>query len=114
MTIVEIFAHVLDLGGTLIFAVSGALAAVNRRLDLFDISVLSFGAGNVGGITRDVLIGAVPLTALAEVSSVLVSVLAGLVTFFDYAGVDRLRSPVLLFDAAGLAFFAVACAHKPL
>jgi uncharacterized membrane protein YeiH len=42
----------------------------------------------------------------------LVSILAGLVTFFWYAGVDRLRSPVLLFDAAGLSFFAVAGTQK--
>jgi uncharacterized membrane protein YeiH len=42
----------------------------------------------------------------------LVSVLAGLITFFSYAGVDRLRSPVLLFDAVGLSFFAVAGAQK--
>jgi len=42
----------------------------------------------------------------------LVSVLAGVITFFLYAGVDKLRTPVLLFDAAGLSFFAVAGAHK--
>lgn len=111
---IEIFAHVLDLGGTFVFAISGALAAVNRRLDLFGILVLAFVAGNVGGITRDVLIGAVPPAAVASVSYLLVSVLAGLLTFFAYAGVDRLRNPVLLFDAVGLAFFAVAGAHKAL
>src|SRR5208337_1244232 len=42
----------------------------------------------------------------------LVSVLAGFITFFWYAGVDKLRSPVLLFDAVGLSFFAVAGAQK--
>lgn len=78
MTTVEIFAHILDLKGTFAFAISGALAAANRRLDLFGILVLSFVAGNVGGITRDVLIGAVPPAALADVSCVLVSLLAGL------------------------------------
>ena len=114
MTGIEIFAHVLDLGGTFVFAISGAVAAVNRRLDLFGILVLAFVAGNVGGITRDVLIGAVPPAALADVRYLLVSVLAGLITFFAYAGVERLRSPVLLSDAVGLAFFAVAGAHKAL
>jgi uncharacterized membrane protein YeiH len=109
---VETFVHVLDLGGTFVFAISGAVAAVNRRLDIFGIAVLSFVAGNFGGIGRDLLIGAVPPAALTDVRYLLVSVLAGLITFFLYAGVDRLRSPVLWFDAAGLSFFAVAGAQK--
>lgn len=106
------FVNILDLGGTFVFAISGALAAVNRRLDIFGILVLSFVAGNVGGITRDVLIGAVPPAALSNERYLLASVIAGLITFFSYAGVDRLRSPVLYFDAVGLSFFAVAGAQK--
>jgi uncharacterized membrane protein YeiH len=112
MIAVETFVHILDLGGTFVFAISGAVAAVNRRLDIFGILVLSFVTGNFGGITRDLLIGAVPPAALTDGRYLLVSVLAGLITFFWYAGVDRLRSPVLLFDAAGLSFFAVAGAQK--
>jgi len=95
--------RILDLVGTFVFAISGAVAAVNGRLDIFGILVLSFVAGNFGGIGRDVLIGAVPPGALTDVRYLLVSVLAGVITFFRYAGVDRLRNPVLLFDAAGLS-----------
>jgi uncharacterized membrane protein YeiH len=109
---IETFVQILDLGGTFVFAISGAVAAVNRRLDIFGILVLSFVAGNVGGITRDVLIGAVPPAALSNERYLLASVIAGLITFFSYAGVDRLRSPVLYFDAVGLSFFAVAGAQK--
>ena len=112
MTTVDTFVKVLDLGGTFVFAISGAVAAVNRRLDIFGILVLSFVAGNFGGISRDVLIGAVPPAALIDGRYLLVSILAGLITFFSYAGVDRLRNPVLWFDAVGLAFFAVAGAQK--
>lgn len=112
MISIETLVHILDLGGTFVFAISGALAAVNRRLDIFGILVLSFVAGNVGGITRDVLIGAIPPAALSDEQYLLASVVAGLITFFSYAGVDRLRAPVLLFDAVGLAFFAVAGAQK--
>lgn len=112
MITIEAFVHILDLGGTFVFAISGAVAAVNRRLDIFGILVLSFVAGNFGGITRDLLIGAVPPAALTDGRYLLVSVLAGLVTFFSYAGVDRLRTPVLIFDAVGLSFFAVAGAQK--
>jgi uncharacterized membrane protein YeiH len=112
MITIETFVNILDLGGTFVFAISGAVAAVNRRLDIFGILVLSFVAGNFGGISRDLLIGAVPPAALSNGRYLLVSVVAGLITFFSYSGVDRLRSPVLWFDATGLSFFAVAGAQK--
>jgi uncharacterized membrane protein YeiH len=112
MFTIDVLVLVLDLVGTFVFAISGAVAAINRRLDIFGILVLSFVAGNFGGITRDVLIGAVPPAALTDEWYLLVSILAGLITFFWYAGVDRLRSPVLLFDAVGLSLFAVTGAQK--
>ena len=59
----HILMTVLDLGGTFVFAISGAVAAVKYRLDIFGVMVLAFAAGNVGGITRDLLIGAVPPAA---------------------------------------------------
>ncbi len=105
---------VLDLVGTFVFALSGATAGVMRRLDLFGILVLSFVAGNAGGITRDVLIGSVPPAAIDDWRYLAVSLLAGAITFYLYPAVDRLRSPVLMFDAAGLALFAVSGAQKAL
>lgn len=103
-----------DLGGTFVFALSGATAAVRHRLDLFGVLVLSFAAGNSGGIARDVIIGAVPPAAIRDWRYVAVSVLAGLITFFWYRIIDRLSSPVLVFDGAGLALFAVSGAGKAL
>jgi uncharacterized membrane protein YeiH len=101
-----------DLGGTFVFAISGASAGVNKRLDLFGVLVLSFVAGNFGGVTRDLLIGAVPPAAIADWRYLIVSLLAGAITFFWYSGINKLSNPVLIFDAAGLAFFAVAGAQK--
>ena len=103
-----------DLGGTFVFALSGATAAVKHRLDLFGVLVLSFAAGNSGGIARDVMIGAVPPAAISDWRYVAVSILAGLITFFWYRIINRLSSPVLVFDAAGLALFAVSGAGKAL
>ena len=105
---------VLDLAGTFVFALSGATAGVKHRLDLFGVLVLSFAAGNSGGIARDVLIGAVPPGGIADWRYVAVSVLAGLVTFYWHPFVDRMKSPVLLFDAAGLALFAVVGTSRAL
>jgi uncharacterized membrane protein YeiH len=110
----HILLPVLDLGGTFVFAISGALAAARHRLDVFGVLVLAFAAGNAGGITRDLLIGAVPPAAIADWKYLAVSVLAGLITFRWARIVERLEDPVLWFDAVGLAFFAVAGTQKAL
>ena len=103
-----------DLGGTFVFALSGATAGVKHRLDLFGVLVLSFAAGNAGGIARDLMIGAVPPAAISDWRYVAVSMLAGLITFYWYRIINRLSSPVLVFDAAGLALFAVSGAGTAL
>jgi uncharacterized membrane protein YeiH len=105
---------VLDLIGTFVFALSGATAGVKRGLDLFGVLVVSFAAGNCGGIMRDLLIGAVPPGAISDWRYLAAAVAAGVLTFYGYPIVDCLRSPALLFDAAGLALFAVTGTQKAL
>ena len=108
---------VLDLVGTFVFALSGAVAGVKERLDLFGVLVLSFAAASAGGIMRDLLIGAVPPAAISDWRYLGVSLLAGLVIFFWFPRSERLqklRNLVLIFDGAGLAVFAVAGTQKAL
>ncbi|WP_081897471.1 trimeric intracellular cation channel family protein [Massilia sp. BSC265] len=104
----------LDLVGTFVFALSGATAGARRRLDIFGVLVLSFVAANSGGIVRDLLIGATPPAAISDWRYLAVSILAGLVIFFWYPVINRLRNAVLIFDGAGLALFCVAGAQKAL
>lgn len=104
----------LDLAGTFAFALSGAAAGVKHRLDLFGVLVLSFAAATSGGIFRDVVIGAIPPAALRQLPYMAIPLAAGVVTFYWHPLVERLRHPVLLFDAAGLAFFAVSGTQKAL
>jgi uncharacterized membrane protein YeiH len=110
----DTFHVILDLSGTFVFALSGAAAGVRRRLDIFGVLVLSFAAANAGGIARDVMIGATPVAALSDWRYVAVSLLAGLLTFYCYPPMQRLSGSVLVFDAAGLALFAVTGATKAL
>ena len=105
---------ILDLIGTFVFALSGASAGVKHKLDIFGVLVRSFAAANSGGIARDLLIGAVPPPGLSDWRYIVVPLFAGLFTFFWYPVVDRLSSSVLVFDAAGLAVFAVSGAVKAL
>lgn len=90
------------------------MTGVKHRLDLFGVLVLAFAAATAGGILRDLLIGAVPPAAIGDWRYLVVSLAAGLVTFLRFRDVERLRNPVLLFDAAGLALFAVSGALKAL
>ena len=86
----DTFHVVLDLGGTFVFALSGGVAGVKHRLDIFGVLVLSFAAANAGGIARDVMIGATPVAALSDWRYVAVSLLAGLLTFYCYPFINRL------------------------
>ena len=56
----QLFVTALDFIGTFVFALSGAVAAAKRGLDVFGVLVLSIVAATTGGIIRDVLIGAIP------------------------------------------------------
>ena len=103
-----------DLFGTFVFALSGGVAAIRFRLDPFGLLALSVVAGTSGGIMRDVLIGAVPPATLQDWRYLAVCVAAGVVTCLWSPRLYRLQHAVLVFDAAGLALFAVAGAGKAL
>jgi uncharacterized membrane protein YeiH len=90
------------------------MQGVRRRLDVFGVLVVAFVASSFGGILRDVLIGAIPPAALKDWRYLAVALAAGLAAFFWSTLIERLRSPVRLLDAVGLAFFCVAGAQKAL
>ena len=110
--LVSEFLRVLDLVGTFVFALSGAVSGVKHRIDLFGVLVLSFVAATAGGIVRDVLIGAIPPAAIQDWRYITLSIVAGLVTFFWYSLIAKMKSPVQIFDALGLGLFAISGAGK--
>lgn len=110
----DLFITLLDFIGTFAFAISGALVAMRHRLDLVGVLGLSFIAATAGGIVRDMALGATPPVALVDWRYFAVTVVAGLVTFWRQAQVEKLRNPVRLFDAIGLGLFAVVGTGKAL
>ena len=110
--LVSDFLKVLDLVGTFAFALSGAVSGVKHRIDLFGVLVLSFAAATAGGIARDVLIGAIPPASIRDWRYITLSMIAGVVTFFWYPLIAKMKSPVQIFDALGLGLFAVVGAGK--
>ncbi len=105
---------VLDLVGVFVFALSGGLAAVRQRFDLFGVLVLACCAGLGGGVLRDVLIGAVPPVGISDPRLIGACCAAGLVTFALHPRLAAIRRVVLVLDAAGLGLFVVAGTLKAL
>jgi len=105
---------ILDLAGTFVFALAGATAGARRHLDVFGVLVLAFAAACSGGIVRDVLMGATPPAAIVDWRYLATSLAAGIIAFRWHAAIERMANPVRMFDAAGLALFAVVGAQKAL
>ena len=99
--------NVLDLLGTIAFAISGALAAMNRRLDLFGIFIIAFVTAIGGGTVRDILIGNTPVTWMENIIYIY---LIGVVTVFAIIfrrKLDHLKKSLFLFDTIGLGVFTI-------
>ncbi len=104
----------LDLLGTFVFALSGAMLAVRRDLDLFGVLVLSVAAGLAGGLLRDIVLDAVPPAAFDGSYYLTAALAAGFAAFFGHKIIERLNRPVLLLDALGLGLFTITGCRKAL
>jgi uncharacterized membrane protein YeiH len=102
----------LDLIGIFAFAVSGALLAAQKRFDVVGVVMLAEITALGGGIARDLVIGAVPPAAFRHAAYLLVPLAAAAFVFFAHPHAERIRTPLLVFDAAGLALFTVAGTAK--
>ncbi|HSP72953.1 MAG TPA: trimeric intracellular cation channel family protein [Gaiellaceae bacterium] len=102
----------LDLAAIFAFGLSGALLAVEKRFDIVGLVVLAVVTAIGGGVLRDLIIGAVPPAAFVHVEYLLVPLAAAVLAFFAHAQLARMLAPVLLFDAAGLALYAVSGTAK--
>ena len=106
--------QLLDLAGTFAFAISGAVAARQKKLDLFGIITIAYMVACGGGILRDLCIGAIPPAGLADWRYLALALVASVLAIVAYPALQRLDHPVQMFDALGLGFFAVFGAHKAL
>lgn len=104
--------HTLDLAGIFVFAISGALLAVRKNLDVFGMAVLAEATALGGGLIRDIVIGAVPPAAFTDLGYFLTPLAATAVVFFLHPEVERITRAVNVFDAAGLGLFCVSGTTK--
>ena len=102
------FFDILDILGTIAFAISGALAAIKREMDLFGIFIVAFVTALGGGILRDVFIGNTPVWWMGHfyvvhfisISVVLAILLRNRIYF--------LTKSLFIFDTVGLAIFTIS------
>jgi uncharacterized membrane protein YeiH len=105
----------LDLAGTLVFAVNGALTGLEAaRLDIVGMVTLGMVTALGGGILRDLLIGAVPPAAFSYWPYLAVAAGGALLAFFFSRALRRFALPIVFLDAAGLSLFCVTGATKSL
>ncbi|MFF4417995.1 trimeric intracellular cation channel family protein [Streptosporangium sp. NPDC001559] len=103
----------LDLVGIFVFALSGALVGVRRRLDVVGMAVLAEMTALGGGILRDLILNVRP-AAFSSTGYVLAPVIATAIVFFWHPHVERVMPAVNVFDAAGLGLFSVVGTEKAL
>lgn len=104
---------ILDLSGTFVFAVNGALTAIRAtRLDIVGVVTLGMLTGLGGGTIRDIMLDALPPATFLDWRYLLTAALGGLVAFALSHRLDRLGRPILVLDAIGLSVFAVIGASK--
>ncbi|MFT5955027.1 MAG: putative membrane protein YeiH [Cyclobacteriaceae bacterium] len=104
----------LDLVGTGVFAISGALTAYDKKLDLFGISAVAFITALGGGTLRDILIGSTPVAWMTNTVYLLVIFIGILFALAFRTYVMRLRKTLFLFDTIGIAVFTVLGLQKSL
>ncbi len=102
---------VLDIIGTLAFAVSGVLTALNKRLDPFGILIIAFVTAIGGGTLRDILIGA-PIAWMQDLTYVYVIFSATVFTVVFRKRINHIRRSLLLFDTVGIALYTIVGVQK--
>ncbi|EAS18774.1 conserved hypothetical transmembrane protein [Flavobacteria bacterium BBFL7] len=101
------FIQVIDLMGTVAFAISGALAAYNKKLDAFGIIIIAFVTAAGGGTIRDILLGVSPVSWMTNMNLVYTILVCVLVTFIFSQKLLKLRKTLFFFDTIGIGLYTV-------
>jgi uncharacterized membrane protein YeiH len=104
--------HLLDIIGTMAFAMSGALTAMNKKLDPFGVFIIAFVTAVGGGTLRDIMIGRTPVGWMLDLKYVYVIAIGFVLAIIFRKKFDRLRTSLFLFDTIGLGVFTLIGLEK--
>lgn len=102
-----VLTQILDLFGTMAFAVTGAFKAIEHKSDIVGIIILSTITGVAGGVIRDIIFGKFPPTVVINPLYLIVTVVTGIVIFILYPSIKIHWNLFLKFDAVGLGVFTI-------
>ncbi|RCS27013.1 trimeric intracellular cation channel family protein [Polaribacter sp. WD7] len=106
--------YILDILGTFAFAISGALVAADKKLDLFGVVIIAFVTAVGGGMLRDILINAHPINWIGDLNYLYTIFAAVVTTFLFRSKISPLSKTLFLFDTVGLGVFTLLGLQKGL
>ena len=107
-------AEVITVCGTFSFAVSGAFAAMQKRLDVFGVLIIAFATSVGGGTLRDILLGDTPVFWLKNANYSLLILVTAITAMIFWKKIKSLKITLFLFDSLGLGFFTIVGLEKGL
>ena len=99
--------YAIDITGTLAFALSGSLVAMNKKLDLFGVFIIAFVTALGGGTLRDIMIGKTPVGWMLDLNYVYVIIAGFFLSILFREKIDKHQKTMFLFDSIGLGVFTL-------
>jgi len=109
-----VFYEVIDILGTIAFAISGVLIAMDKKLDLFGVIIIAFVTAIGGGTLRDLLIGNVPVVWMRDLTYVITILATVSVAILFSSKLKYLRKSLFLFDTIGIGLYTMVGVEKGL
>ncbi|HLW42184.1 MAG TPA: trimeric intracellular cation channel family protein [Flavobacterium sp.] len=104
----------LDILGTVAFAISGSLAAINKKFDFFGVLIIALATAIGGGTLRDLLIGNTPVSWLMNLQTFYIIIISAIITVIFRRKLGILRTSLFLFDTIGIGIFTIVGIEKGL
>ncbi|WP_338068005.1 trimeric intracellular cation channel family protein [Arcticibacter tournemirensis] len=99
--------YLIELLGVIVFTISGAFSAMQKRFDAFGVLIIGFVTALGGGTIRDVLIGYTPVSWMRTANLPLITLVTGILTIFFKQYIKNLKTTFIIFDAVGLGLFTM-------
>ncbi len=104
--------YTIDILGTIAFAISGVLVAINKKMDLFGILIIAFVTAVGGGSLRDILIGETPVAWMKDMTFTYVIIASAVFAIIVRKKINYLRTSLFLFDTIGIGLYTVVGIDK--
>jgi uncharacterized membrane protein YeiH len=104
--------YTLDILGTIAFAISGVLIAMNKKMDPFGILIIAFVTAVGGGTLRDILINETPVTWMLDMTYTYVIIISVVFAVLLKSRINYLRTSLFLFDTIGIGLYTVVGVEK--